>query len=46
MNGKMKKKLRERPTRELIVSELMAHTGSPYYNSRKLSDFKTKSNLI
>jgi len=30
-NGKMKKKLRERPTRELMVSELIAHTGSPYY---------------
>lgn len=46
MKGRMKKKLRERPTRELTVSELMAHTGSPYYNSRKQSDIKTKYNRI
>lgn len=27
--GRMKKKFRESPMRELIVSELMAQTGSP-----------------
>ena len=36
IRGKIKKKLRESPTREFIVSELMAHTGSPCYNARKL----------
>ncbi len=35
IRGKIKKKLRESPTREFIVSELMAHTGSPCYNKRK-----------
>jgi len=39
----MKKKLRERPTRELTVSELIAHTGSPYQNSRKQSYIKIKA---
>lgn len=39
----MKKKLRERPTRELTVSELIAHTGSPYKNSRKQSYIKIKA---
>jgi len=45
MKGNIKKKLRERPTREFNVSELMAHTGSPCHNTRSLSDFKIKSNL-
>lgn len=29
IKGRIKKKFRERPTRELTVSELIAHTGSP-----------------
>ena len=45
MKGNIKKKLRERPTREFNVSELMGNTGSPCHNTRSLSDFKIKSNL-
>lgn len=32
--GKIKKKFRERPTREFTVSELIAHTGSPCSNMK------------
>jgi hypothetical protein len=39
MKGKMKKKLRESPMRELTVSELIAHTGSPCVDQKHIYKF-------